>query len=140
MKPLLPKRRVVRTVLAVAAAMAGLACAAPPAIAAGGVVNGSGAVDAEVLGVHVVRHADGNRAVFVELRTDERITVRIRIFRRGDEIAHSRVFLINRPDRWLVAYSLPARVSPGRATALVRLVDRDAHVARYRQPIRIPVP
>ncbi len=137
MKPLLSKSRGLWAVLAVAAA-AGLALVSPQAFAGGGGAPGSAAVDAEVLGVSVVRRADQTRAVMVELRTDERITVQVRIFRRGDLIAHSRVFVIGRPDRWLVTYSLPARVSAGRATALVRLADRAGNVAWYRQPIRIP--
>lgn len=136
MKPRLSKSRGLWAVLAVAAA--GLALASPQAFAGGGGASGSASVDAEVLGVSVVRRADQTRAVMVELRTDERITVQVRIFRRGDLIAHSRVFPIRRPDRWLVAYSLPARVSAGRATALVRLADRTGNVAWYRQPIRIP--
>ena len=138
MKPLLHKSRGLWAVLAVGAAAAGLALVSPQAFAGGGGAPGSAAVDAEVLGVSVVRRADETRAVMVELRTDERITVQVRIFRRGDLIAHSRVFPIRRPDRWLVSYSLPARVSAGRATALVRLADRAGNVAWYRQPIRIP--
>jgi hypothetical protein len=138
MKPLLSKSRGLWAVLAVAAAVAGLALVSPQAFAGGGGAQGSAAVDAEVLGVSVVRRADRTRAVMVELRTDERITVQVRVLRRAVVIAHSRVFVIGRPDRWLVSYSLPRRVSAGRAHALVRLADREGNVARPVQPIRIP--
>jgi hypothetical protein len=135
MKTLSSKRRTAWAVLAVAAAAASVALLPSQAIAGG---PGAAAVDADVLGVSVVRRADKTRSVMVELRTDERITVRIQVLRGEAVIAHSRVFLIARPDRWLVTYSLPARVDAGRARALVRLKDRAGNVAWYRQPIRIP--
>ena len=77
MKTLSSKRRAAWVVLAVGAAVAGLALVSPQAFAGGGGAPGSAAVDAEVLGVSVVRRADRTRAVMVELRTDERITVQV---------------------------------------------------------------
>jgi hypothetical protein len=135
MKPL-SKRPGLWAVLGVAA-VAALALAAPPAFAGGARALGSPAVDSEVLGVSVVRRVDRTRSVMVELRSDERISVQVRVYRLGTLVAHSRHFPVG-SGRWLVAYSLPRRVSAGRATALVRLEDRQGAVAWYRQPIRIP--
>ena len=135
MKTLSSKRRTAWAVLAVAAAVASVALPPSQAIAGG---PGAAGVDAEVLGVSVVRRADQTRAVMVELRTDERVTVQVRVLRHAVVIAHSRVFVIGRPDRWLVSYSLPRRVSAGPARALVRLADRKGNVALSLQPIRIP--
>jgi len=135
MKTLSSKRRAALAVLAVAAAVASVALPPSQAIAGG---PGAAGVDAEVLGVSVVRRADQTRAVMVELRTDERVTVQVRVLRHAVVIAHSRVFVIGRPDRWLVSYSLPRRVSAGPARALVRLADRKGNVALSLQPIRIP--
>jgi len=135
MKTLSSKQRATWAVLAVAATVASVALPPSQAIAGG---PGAAAVDAEVLGVSVVRRADQTRAVMVELRTDERITVQVRVLRHAVVIAHSRVFVIGRPDRWLVSYSLPRRVSAGPARALVRLADRKGNVALSLQPIRIP--
>jgi hypothetical protein len=100
-------------------------------------VLGRGTVDAELLRVSVVPRADGTRAVLVELRTHERITVDLRVIRYQSVIARSRVFKV-RTGTWLIAVPLAANVGVGRARALVRLQDRAGHIARYRQPIRIP--
>jgi hypothetical protein len=102
-------------------------------------IIGRGTVDAEVLGVSVVPRSQGRRAVIVELRTDERITLELRVIRYQSVIARSKVFAL-RPGRWVIALPLAANVGVGRARALVRLADRAGHIARYRQPIRIPAP
>ena len=88
MKPL-SKRPGLWAVLAVAA-VAALALAAPQAFAGGARVHGSPAVDSEVLGVSVVRRVDRTRSVMVELRSDERISVQVRVYRLGTLVAHSR--------------------------------------------------
>jgi hypothetical protein len=94
-------------------------------------------VDAAVLRVTVVRRSDNRCAVMVELRAGERISVQLRVIRYQSVIARSKVYKL-RPNRWLIAQSLPAGVSAGRARVSVRLADRAGHVASYGQPIRIP--
>ena len=94
-------------------------------------------VDAEVLGVSVVRRANGQRVVFTELRTDEVIRVEVRIIRYQTVVARY-VERRLRPGRWAVVLSLPATLAHGRARAQVRLQDRAGAVAWYGQPIRIP--
>lgn len=94
-------------------------------------------VDAEVLGISVVRRADGSRAVHAEIRTDEVLRLELRVIRYQSVIARIAVRRL-RPDRWLVTLALPATLTPGRARAQVRLEDRGGAVAWYGQPIRIP--
>jgi hypothetical protein len=97
----------------------------------------AGGVDAEVLGVSVVPRSHGRRAVIAELRTDERITVSLRVIRYQSVLARSKVFRMG-PGRWFISMPLSASVSAGRARVVVRLEDRAGHVAAYRQPIQIP--
>jgi hypothetical protein len=100
---------------------------------------GSAEVDAEVLGVSVVPKAGGGRAVIVEFRTDERITISLRVIRYQSVIARTKLFKV-RPGRWILTRALAADIGAGRARASVRLEDRAGHVAWYGQPIRIPAP
>lgn len=101
------------------------------------VAGGGPVVDAEVLGVSVVRRANGARVVFTELRTDEVIRVEVRII-RYQTVVTRRIVRELRPGRWVVTLSLPAALARGRARAQVRLEDRTGAVAWYRQPIRVP--
>jgi hypothetical protein len=102
------------------------------------VAGSSPVVDAEVLGVSVAPRANGKRVVFTELRTDEVISVEVRIIRYRTVVARRTVREL-RPGRWAVTLTLPARLGPGRARAQVRLQDRAGAVSWYGQPIRVPV-
>ena len=98
---------------------------------------GDGVVDAEVLGATAVRRSEGRRAVVVELVTDERISVTVRVIRYQTVLRRSRLFQL-RPGRWAISVALPRETARGRARVVVRLEDRGGAVDVFRQPIVIP--
>ena len=98
---------------------------------------GAGVVDAEVLGAAAVRRSEGRRAVVVELVTDERISVTVRVIRYQTVLRRSRLFQL-RPGRWAISVALPRETTRGRARVVVRLEDRGGTVDVFRQPIVIP--
>jgi hypothetical protein len=129
---------VVSAVAAIAALVGGSVSFARPAGSGSQRVLGSPAVvDAEVLGVSTVRRSGGRRVVFVQLRTDERITAVVRVLRNGALVTRSRLFSI-RPGRWVLSLPLSKEIAGGPARVAVWLKDRTGTVAIYRQPIRVP--
>ena len=90
--------------LVMAAVVATLAVSAPAGDARS--PAGMDAVDAEMLRATAVPRSDGQRAVIVELRADERITAAARVIRYQTVVARSRLFRL-RPGRWILYVPLP---------------------------------
>lgn len=129
---------VVSAVAAIAALVGGGVSFARPAGSGSQRESASPAVvDAEVLGVSAARRSGGRRVVFVQLRTDERITAVVRVLRNGALVTRSRLFSI-RPGRWVLSLPLSKEIAGGPARVAVWLKDRTGTVAVYRQPIRVP--
>ena len=84
-------------------------------------------VDAEVLGISVVRRADGSRAVHAEIRTDEVLRLELRVIRYQSVIARIAVRRL-RPDRWLVTLA-----GQRRSRRLVRPTHPHSESTRMRE-------
>jgi hypothetical protein len=128
---------VVSAVAAIAVLVGGVSFARAPGSGSQRLSASPAVVDAEVLGVSAVRRSGGRRVVFVQLRTDERITAVVRVLRNGALVTRSRLFSI-RPGRWVLSLPLSKEIAGGPARVAVWLKDRTGTVAIYRQPIRVP--
>lgn len=95
------------------------------------------AVDADIVGHRFARSALGFRLARVELETDERVTVTMRLVRKGKTLAAKRVLGL-RAGRRVVALALPKRVAKGRARLMVELRDAAGNRMPWSKPVVVP--
>jgi hypothetical protein len=94
------------------------------------------AVDAEVLGAAAGR-SNGRRVVVAEIRTDEIVTVEIRLL-RGNRVLQVRIVRSFRPGNRTVRLLVRATIPEGLARVEVELRDRAGNSETFRQPVRLP--
>lgn len=95
------------------------------------------AVDAEVLGAST-RKAAGKRYLDVEIRTDETVTVRVELMRRGRVLQVKWVTF--RPWKTTATMRIRSDIAGGKARVRVTLTDAAANTERWSQPVRVPRP